>query len=96
MTIQYGGRGLDEDGWDRVTRNTSEHLRRITGTCWDSFRGKSKVTEDITTYFLFTCFSNSHGAKEMFNIFENYGILDEVVIPPKRDKRDNVYGFVRF
>lgn len=31
-----------------------------------------------------------HGAKEMFNIFKNYEIIDEVVIPPRRDKRKRI------
>lgn len=32
----------------------------------------------------------------MFSIFKNSGILDEVVIPPRTNKRGNMYGFVRF
>lgn len=88
MKIQAGGRGIKDDGWIRFGRNTYEYQRRPTGTCWDSFKGKGKGTEEKTTIF-FTHFPDSYDAKEMINIFKNYGILDEVVIPLKRDNRDD-------
>ncbi|KAI5416726.1 hypothetical protein KIW84_041665 [Lathyrus oleraceus] len=36
------------------------------------------------------------GAKGLYKLFEEFGEIDEVVIPPKRDKRGRKYKFIRF
>ncbi|CAJ2661781.1 unnamed protein product [Trifolium pratense] len=47
------------------------------------------------TYF-FTDFPESFGAKAMSNVFQNYGDIVEVVIPARRDRRGERFGFARF
>ncbi|XP_058775700.1 uncharacterized protein LOC131649953 [Vicia villosa] len=51
--------------------------------------------EEVLSFF-FSEFPEEYGAKEMFEIFADFGLVVEVVIPPKRDKRGKRYGFVRF
>lgn len=46
--------------------------------------------------FFFTEFPDDFFAKEMWSIFLKYGDVNEVVIPNKRDKRGQRFGFVRF
>lgn len=46
--------------------------------------------------FFFTEFPDDFHAKEMWDVFKKFGDVDEVVIPPKRDKRGKRFGFVRF
>lgn len=61
-------------------------------------KGNGKRFEDyvrISNYF-FTEISYTHGAMEMYNIFKDFGEIEEVVIPPKWDKRRKWYSFVRF
>lgn len=45
---------------------------------------------------MFSLFSDTLNAKYMYEIFQNYGHIDEVFIPAKRDARGGSYGFVRF
>jgi hypothetical protein len=54
-----------------------------------------KKHENLTTYF-FTDFPKTFGAKAMFNAFQYYGDIVEVVIPAKRDKGGRRFGFARF
>jgi hypothetical protein len=54
-----------------------------------------KKYENLTTYF-FTDFPKTFGAKAMFNAFQYYGDIVEVVIPAKRDKGGRRFGFARF
>jgi hypothetical protein len=87
----------DEHPWQPVRRRNRQE------------KGKHPYTPDIvttknlrqenyanlTTYF-FTAFPNSFGAKAMFNAFQYYGDIVEVVIPAKRDKGGRRFGFARF
>jgi hypothetical protein len=50
---------------------------------------------NLTTYF-FTDFPKSFGANAMFNAFQYYGDIIEVVIPAKLDKGGRRFGFARF
>ncbi|MCI45040.1 hypothetical protein A2U01_0066279, partial [Trifolium medium] len=50
---------------------------------------------DLITFF-FTNFPENFGAKAMFNAFQHYGNIMEVVIPIKRDRRGRRFGFARF
>lgn len=36
------------------------------------------------------------GARDMFDVFKEHGLVDEVVKPPRRDREGRRYGFVRF
>ncbi|PNX76542.1 hypothetical protein L195_g032495, partial [Trifolium pratense] len=58
-------------------------------------RTSRENSDNLTSYF-FTDFPNSFGAKAMFNAFQYYGDIKEVVIPTKRDKGRRRFGFDRF
>lgn len=58
-------------------------------------RGNRTSGSEITMFF-FTEVPDQYGAKEMYNIFKEYGHIDEVIFPPRRDKRRKRFGFVRF
>lgn len=61
-------------------------MQRKSGV-WDSKKGKGVwMYERVTNYF-FMEFPETHGAKEMFEVFKEYELIDEAVIPPKRDIR---------
>lgn len=49
-----------------------------------------------TESFFFTEISLDMGAWEMFDVFTQYGEVDEVEIPSKKDVRGRRYGFLRF
>ncbi|CAL5205475.1 unnamed protein product [Lathyrus oleraceus] len=72
------------------------HLWREAELRVGSQRGKGLTKDDPMSSFFFTKFSFFRGAKEMFEIFKEHGMVVEVVIPPRRDKRGKIYGFVRF
>jgi hypothetical protein len=84
----------DDQGWKTVKgRKNKDHQRRLDiTTAKRKFRDEP---ENITTYF-FTDIPNSFGAKAMFNAFQYYGDVSEVVIPAKRDRGGRRFGFVRF
>lgn len=56
--------------------------------------GESEVK--FKTIFFFIEIFEEFGAKEMYPIFKEFGDIDKVIIPPKREKRDKQFGFVRF
>ncbi|KAF1894928.1 hypothetical protein Lal_00022422 [Lupinus albus] len=53
------------------------------------------LSRNSTTFF-FTNFPQDHGAKEMWEIFNKWGKVIEVVIPSRVDKYGKKFGFVRF
>ncbi|CAK8566570.1 unnamed protein product [Lathyrus sativus] len=54
-----------------------------------------EVGSKIASFF-FTEFPDDHEAREMFDIFKEYDLVLEVIIPSRRDKRGKIFGFVRF
>lgn len=84
-----------EDGWQTVWSRWEKPKKNF-GGIWDSRKGRGLGRDEHVSNFFFTEFPESHQAKEMFEIFEHYGLIDEVVIPQKRCKRGKRYGFVRF
>lgn len=54
------------------------------------------VEEELTSSFFTTEFPEEFGPKELFEIFKDFGLVVEVVIPPRRDKRGKWFRFVRF
>lgn len=50
---------------------------------------------EITTFF-FTEFLESLKVKDRFLLFKEFKEIDEVVIPPRSDKRGKKYGYVHF
>lgn len=49
-----------------------------------------------THLFFFTELPDEYGAKDMYMLFKEFREIDEVIIPPKKDKRRKMFGFVRF
>jgi hypothetical protein len=78
--------------WQTVKRRYNKGLKKNIDIA--TAQGKNGAA-NVTTYF-FTDFPNSFGAKAMLNAFHYYGDIVEVVIPAKRDKRGNRFGFARF
>ncbi|XP_057432775.1 uncharacterized protein LOC130725575 [Lotus japonicus] len=72
-----------EDGWVRVKGGRRKNTNR------------KLRDEEITSYF-FTNFPNHFNAKNMWEVFSHWGRVQEVVIPVKRDRKGNRFGFVRF
>ncbi|CAK8566571.1 unnamed protein product [Lathyrus sativus] len=54
-----------------------------------------EVGSKIASFF-FTEFLDDHEARETFDIFKEYYLVLEVIIPSKRDKRGKIFSFVRF
>ena len=88
-----------EDGWinvvsrrkareERQSKNYENNMNICKGR---PFQNHSKVST-----FFFTEFPEDLIAKDMFEIFADYGKVLEVIIPAKRDKRRRKFGFVRF
>ncbi|PNX93423.1 hypothetical protein L195_g016577 [Trifolium pratense] len=57
-------------------------------------RHKEKEQPPVT--YFFTNFPETFGAKALSNVFQKYGDIAEVVIPARRDRRGERYGFARF
>lgn len=49
-----------------------------------------------TNSFFTTEFFEDYGAREMYDIFKEYGKVEELIIPMKREKRGKRYGFLKF
>lgn len=82
----------EEGEWIKVS-NKKDHRKRVK---WDTVsRSEWKGDKDTTT-ILFTVFPDHMTAKDLFKHFEEFIVIGEVVIPPKRGKRDMRYRFVRF
>lgn len=62
---------------------------------WNTWRGKGLSKDEAVSSFFFNEFHDSCDAKEMLEIFKEYGLVVEVVILPRRDKRGKRYGFVQ-
>lgn len=54
------------------------------------------MEEGKITIVFFIEFPEYRRDKELYCVFKEYGEIDVVVIPPKRDKRGTEYGFVCF
>ncbi|KAF1890247.1 hypothetical protein Lal_00025580 [Lupinus albus] len=59
-------------------------------------KGYFKALQSHCTTFFFTNIPESHGISEMWTVFSKWGSVGDVIIPQKRDKRGNRFGFVRF
>ncbi|PNX58293.1 hypothetical protein L195_g059119, partial [Trifolium pratense] len=88
---------VDDHGWSiargrRRGRKDNNQFRIDIATARNFNKDDSN---SLTTYF-FSDFPESYGAKALFNAFDNYGDIMEVVIPAKRDKGGRRFGFARF
>ncbi|CAL0321547.1 unnamed protein product [Lupinus luteus] len=59
-------------------------------------KGFFKSLQSNCTTFFFTNFPDSHGTSNMWEVFSKWGSVGDVIIPYKKDKRGNRFGFVRF
>ncbi|MCI23748.1 RNA-binding protein 25-like, partial [Trifolium medium] len=87
----------DDHGWTTV-RGRNRQGRGVNQYRFDiatSPKFNKENINSLTTYF-FTDFPERFGAKALFNAFDNYGDIMEVVIPTKRDKGGRRFGFARF
>ncbi|GAU35551.1 hypothetical protein TSUD_383990 [Trifolium subterraneum] len=87
----------DNNGWNTVKGRVRN--RKGNNQSWphiataENFRNVND--NDLVSYF-FTDFPDNFGAMAMYNAFNHYGNIMEVVIPVKRDKRGKRFGFTRF
>lgn len=106
--VREGGRYGEHEGekgagggWQKVTHKKNRSFSSAPGgknRGRDVVRGKADrklLPKDAVTFF-FTEFPDNFGAYEMWSVFEKFGMVYEVVIPNKKDKRGKRFGFVRF
>ncbi|KAI5412726.1 hypothetical protein KIW84_057384 [Lathyrus oleraceus] len=89
--------GLIADHKEVIEINLEE-ISRLSTEIQFGLKGGGKDlgdTEEIS-YFFFTEFPKTYGAKNMAKIFKEYGIVIKVFIPARRDNRGKWYGFVRY
>lgn len=92
------------DGEDRFSNNFCEDVggewKRVSGRRKVSPRtdmvGHSRFKPHWLSSFFFTTFSENLKARELFDIFDENGKVEEVVIPARRDKKGRRFIFVRF
>ncbi|CAK8534234.1 unnamed protein product [Lathyrus sativus] len=92
-----------EERWTEV-RHTKSNRQKVdtrsiwgakNGKCAENGNGAENEKNNISSFF-FTEFLEGFKAKNMFEEFKHFGLVKEVVVPPKRDKKGKRYGFVRF
>ncbi|CAK8562136.1 unnamed protein product [Lathyrus sativus] len=83
----------DED-WVKLMGKKRRYLNKL--SIWNARQGKDNGMGERILSFFFTEFPDDYEAEEMAEIFKDYGLISEVFIPAKRDKRERRYGFVRF
>ncbi|GAU42921.1 hypothetical protein TSUD_283440 [Trifolium subterraneum] len=87
----------DDHGWRTVRgcnnkrHDNNQHKLDIATT-----RNFNKENINFLMTFFFTNFPDSFGAKALFNAFNHYGDIKEVVIPAQIDKGGRRFGFARF
>lgn len=65
---------MGEDG-GKTVRYRREKFQKKYGVLWDSRKDKELWREKFVSIF-FTEFSETYGAKEMFEIFKSYSLSD--------------------
>lgn len=82
--------------WQSVVRN---HRRKSVPSLssrrdmWKNSKGDIKGSR---TTFFFIDFGEGWRAKDLFFEFKELGVIDEIVIPSKKDWSGQKYGFVRY
>lgn len=80
--------------WRRVGKS---HCRRCGKEVWDLTNGGKKVCyEGTVTSFFITEFGDNWSVNDLFYELKEYGELEDIVVPPRRDRRGRRYGFSRF
>ncbi|XP_058726994.1 uncharacterized protein LOC131598405 [Vicia villosa] len=82
-----------QGGWHQVNRKGKHSF---SSNKWDIMKNASEGSIGEVTSFFITDFDHKWRARDLFFEFKDLGVVDEIVIPPKRDWRGEKYGFVRF
>lgn len=77
------------DGWMEVGGRRKNSFR----TRWDHVGGKKLPS---SASFFFTSFPENMMARDLYEVFKEYGEVDGVIIPERRDRSGKRFGFVRF
>ncbi|CAK8566722.1 unnamed protein product [Lathyrus sativus] len=80
--------------WTEVRQKQSKQVNKI--SVWTAKLGNDHVAGKHLSYFFFTEFPESYNAKEMAEMFKDFGLLSDVFILERRDKRGRRYSFARF
>ncbi|CAK8575102.1 unnamed protein product [Lathyrus sativus] len=81
--------------WERIGRNA--RLGRKGGiSVWKENNGKGTLDGEPTVSFFITEFPDKVNAKELFEVFKVYGVISEVFIAGRHDKRGRRFGFAKF
>ncbi|KAF1894137.1 hypothetical protein Lal_00004056 [Lupinus albus] len=87
--------GLGNRGFGQKKFNSSRIENNNVGNRFNP-RGYFKGLQSSCTTFFFTNIPESHGLSEMWTEFSKWGSVGDVIIPQKKDKKGNIFGFVRF
>lgn len=80
-------------GSEKYNKSRKENIR---GSYWSARRGKEISSNEEASSFFVTEFPEEMSAKDLFEIFNGYGLVMEVAIPPRRDKKGRRFRFLRF
>ncbi|XP_058776839.1 uncharacterized protein LOC131651188 [Vicia villosa] len=83
---------LEEGEWIRPRDRRREKFIKP----WDNVRTRSILHNNPSTTYYFTSFPDNMRAKDLFAVFKDFGEIDEVIIPKRRNKKGKKFGFVRF
>lgn len=81
--------GNIDKGWTKVSSN---HSARRDGVKWYAEGSENTSREDNISTFFLTSFVDKVRAKDLYEALKVLGDIDQVIIPPKRDKRGNKTG----
>lgn len=76
---------IQASGWKTVH---NKGRRVFTGDKWDIMKNVNEGALGKITSFFFTDFDSSWRVEDLFFEFKELGIVDEIVIPPKKDWRE--------
>lgn len=66
------------------------------GIMLDATKSERERERRPTSSYYFTSFPEKLQAMDIYKVFKEYGNVDEVVVPSRRNKRGKKFGFVRF
>lgn len=78
------------EGWEKVESRKKRHV--VNTKQWDNIgRSRSRAAKEEVTSF-----RDGYSSKDMYEVFNQFGVVDEVVILGKLDKQSRRDGFVRY
>ncbi|CAK8572844.1 unnamed protein product [Lathyrus sativus] len=90
--MKKGSLGQDGEGWTKVSHH-KQNGKKVRWEVEDRVKGK-KAREP--TYIFITKFLDRMRAKDLYLLMKDFGDVDGVFIPHKRDRRGKKYDFMRF